>query len=218
MLITVEGIEGVGKTTQVATLQSCLETLGYSVCLTREPGGTWYAERVRELLLMTPPQGVTESLHSDTELLLMFASRVQHYHTLIEPALRAGNAVICSRFIDSSLAYQGGGRGVPLERIQALAEWSLPGVTPDLTFLLDMPAHEGLARAQQRAELDRIEQEQLSFFDRVRETYLRLAAREPGRFVIIDARASREQVADQIQTACLSRVASLSAALSDEYA
>ncbi len=202
--ISIEGVEGVGKTTHISTLQSFIEKkLKAPVLITREPGGTWYAEKIRELLLLKSDE---EVLHPDTELLLMFASRAQHYHAKILPALASGCYVICSRFTDSSLAYQGGGRGIALARIQALADWTLKGAEPDLTFLLDMPVEQGLARAKARAELDRIEQENIDFFERVRQVYLQLASHHPKRFEIIDASQSLGGVKEQIERACERRL------------
>lgn len=181
--ITVEGIEGVGKSTNLAFVQARLEALGQTVVLTREPGGTELGEAVRGLLL----DHRNDAMGDDTELLLMFAARAQHLAEVIRPAMARGDWVLCDRFTDATYAYQGGGRGVARERIAALEAWVQDGLRPDLTLLLDVPVDVGLARAGKRGALDRFERERTDFFERVRTAYLALAEAEPARFRVIDA-------------------------------
>ena len=181
--ITLEGGEGVGKSTILKLIQAELDQQHISYVVTREPGGTAIAEEIRKILLT--PQA--ELMNPLTEVLLMFAARVQNIEHIIKPALAAGKWVICDRFTDASLAYQGGGRQLGIERIQALAEWTLGCFKPDRTILLDAPIEVGLARIQRRTQRDRIEQEQAEFFQRVRETYLYLAKQDPQRYRVIAA-------------------------------
>ncbi len=199
--ITVEGIEGVGKSTNVAFLREAIEKRGYEVLTTREPGGTPMAERIREMLIEHGDEAVPDI----TELLLMFASRSLHVNNVIQPALAAGTWVVCDRFTDASRAYQGGGRGFPQEDINRLAEWVHGDLRPDLTILLDAPVETGMSRAGRRGSPDRIEIERADFFERVRECYLSLAESDPERFAVIDAsrdidavRVSIESVIDSI--------------------
>ena len=180
--ITVEGIEGVGKSTNIAVIIDCIEAAGHKVVSTREPGGTPLAEDVRDLLVNRSEEPIPEI----AELLLMFAARSLNVNNVIVPALDAGHWVLCDRFTDSSRAYQGGGRGVPMETIDRLADWVHGDVWPDLTILLDAPVEIGMQRASKRGAPDRFEQERHDFFQRVRECYLSLAVREPERFVVID--------------------------------
>ena len=181
--ISLEDIEGVGKSTNLAVIRDWLQQHGHEVVQTREPGGTPLAEQIRELLL-APRE---ETVDSDTELLLMFAARAQHVAGVIKPALAAGKTVLSDRFVDASFAYQGGGRQLPMARIAALEAWLLGQFKPALTVLLDLHPDIALARARQRGEADRFEREQLAFFVRVREVYLQRAAAEPERFAIVDA-------------------------------
>lgn len=181
--ITLEGGEGAGKSTLLAGLRAHLENRGVSLLLTREPGGSDLGEAVRAIVL-DPAQ---RSLCAESELLLMFASRAQLVRETIAPALDAGRWVLCDRFVDASYAYQGGGRGQPVERIAALEQWACAGLVPDLTLLLDLPVATGRARAAGRGAADRIEVEADGFFERVRETYRTRAANEPQRFRVIDA-------------------------------
>lgn len=183
LFITLEGPEGAGKTTNRTLLAKLLEAEGFTVCLTREPGGTPLAEEIREVLLA--PR--SEPVASDTELLLMFAGRAQHLDQCIKPALARGEIVLCDRFTDASYAYQGGGRGLDMQRIAKLEQFVQGDLRPDLTLLFDLPVEAGLARAQARGRLDRFEQEQISFFQRIRNTYLSLAEQQPERFVVLDA-------------------------------
>ena len=180
-LITIEGVEGVGKSTNIALVRTLLEERGYEVVLTREPGGTQTGERIREILLDKEEQAMTAM----TELLLMFAARSQHVSEVIVPALAAGRWVISDRFTDSSYAYQGGGRELGIETVAALESLVLGDFRPDLTIVLDVDVATGLERATRESEADRFESEQASFFQRVRDTFLRLA--QADRYRVIDA-------------------------------
>lgn len=192
--ITLEGGEGSGKTTNLAFIQSYLESQGIDVVVTREPGGTEIAERIRHILL----EHHEEAVAVDTELLLMFASRAQHLDHLIKPAIAAGRWVLCSRFTDSTYAYQGGGRGIDSKRIEVLENWVHGDFQPDLTFFFDLPVEIGMERARQRAELDRIESQEMAFFERVRQSYLE-RAKAHDRYRIIDASQSLDNVQEQLQ-------------------
>lgn len=181
--ITVEGIEGAGKTTCLQVVERHLAARGVPLLVTREPGGTALGESLRELLLGHRHDGMGD----DTELLLMFAARAEHLHARIEPALAAGSWVLCDRFTDATFAYQGYGRGIELARIAQLQDWVQGGRRPDLTLLLDLPVATGLARAGRRSAPDRIERQAADFFQRVRDGYLDLARQAPQRFRVIDA-------------------------------
>jgi dTMP kinase len=182
--ITLEGIEGVGKSTQLAVVQECLVQQGLAVTTTREPGGTPLAEQIRALVLAER----TESVPPIAELLLMFAARAAHLNALIQPALSEGRWIVCDRFTDASYAYQGGGRGIPGRDIASLERMTQGDLRPDLTLLFDAPPEVALARAKSRRGAgDRFEAETLSFFERARAEYLSIARREPGRVRIIDA-------------------------------
>lgn len=195
--ITVEGGEGVGKSTNIRYLSELIEKAGYTVRLSREPGGTPLAERIRTLLL----EHGEEPLPDTAELLLFFAARSLNIENLIKPALAAGEWVVCDRFTDASRAYQGHGRGLDMQKIETLAGWVQGELQPDLTILLDAPAAIGMGRAEKRGAADRLEIEQASFYTRVREGYLALAAAEPGRFAIIDASLDLAAVQVQISSA-----------------
>jgi dTMP kinase len=199
--ITIEGGEGVGKSTQISALRDLLVASGYPVVVTREPGGTRRAERIRELLLETNE----EAMPPVCELLLMFAARSTHIENVIRPALQRGIWVICDRFTDATYAYQGGGRGMDMEQIKMLEDWVQQDLRPDLTLLLDAPvavgARRAAARNEQRGITDRFEHEQLIFFERVRAVYLERAAAEPHRFAMIDASADRDVVTAAIRSA-----------------
>ena len=188
--VTVEGIEGVGKSTNIDFLSSIIEEKGFIVLRTREPGGTPMAERIREMLL----EHGEEPLPDIAELLLFFASRSLHISNTIRPALAAGQWVVCDRFTDASRAYQGHGRGLDLERINLLAAWVQEDLQPDLTLLLDAPVDLGMARTEKRGEADRLDSEDAGFYQRVRDGYLGLAAAEPQRFAVIDASRELAQV------------------------
>lgn len=194
--ITVEGIEGVGKSTNMRHLVHAIESAGHTVLTTREPGGTPMAERIRDMVA----EHGDEPMPDIAELLLVFASRALHVNNVIRPALAAGSWVICDRFTDSSRAYQGGGRGLPAESIDQLAEWVHGDLVPDLTILLDAPVETGMERAGRRSDPDRFESEQSEFFQRVRESYLQLAEAQPGRFVVIDATQSLDDVQSKIES------------------
>jgi dTMP kinase len=192
--ITLEGSEGSGKSTNLSYIHQRLQQAGIDVILTREPGGTPLGESIRELLLDHRQQAMA----SDTELLLMFAARAQHLNELIIPALDAGKWVLCDRFTDATYAYQGAGRGISNERIAQLEQWVQGELRPDLTFFLDLPVAQGLARAGERAELDRFEREEIDFFERVRQGYLSQAASEPGRYRVVDASPPLPEVRAQL--------------------
>lgn len=192
--VSVEGGEGVGKTTNIEFLQQKLERSGVRFITTREPGGTEIAEQIRTLLLAHND----ETLDNTAELLLVFAARAQHLNTLIRPTLEAGTWVLCDRFTDATYAYQGGGRGLNLQHIQLLEQLVQDTLAPDLTILLDIDPRQGLERARKRASLDRFEVESLQFFDRVRAAYLQRAKNEPKRFRIVDASVTLEDVQSQL--------------------
>ena len=194
LFLTFEGIEGAGKTSNLQHAKELIEASGRSVVVSREPGGTEVGEKLRALLL--DPD--LPAMHPDTELLLMFASRAEHFQHKILPALNQGNWVLCDRFTDASYAYQGGGREIDIKRIVTLENWVLGEFRPDITFLFDLPVSEGLSRAKARSAADRIEQEEVDFFERVRRCYLIRAAKEPQRFSIIDASQSLEAVRSQL--------------------
>lgn len=183
LFITLEGPEGAGKSTNREYLAKRLRENGIEVVLSREPGGTPLAERIRELLL--DPSG--EKMDSDTELLLVFAARAQHLAQVIRPALARGAVVLCDRFTDATYAYQGGGRGLGDVRIAELERFVQGELRPDLTLVFDLPVEIGLSRAAARGRLDRFEQEGRDFFEAVRQTYLQRAAATPARYRVLDA-------------------------------
>jgi dTMP kinase len=190
LFITLEGPEGAGKSTNREYLAERLRADGLDVVLTREPGGTPLAERIRELLLAPSD----ETMCVDTELLLMFAARAQHLAQVIRPALARGAVVLCDRFTDATYAYQGGGRGLSQERIAQLETFVQGTLRPDLTLVFDLPVEVGLARASARGRLDRFEQEGRAFFEAVRGAYLARAAAAPSRYRVVDAGQSLAQV------------------------
>lgn len=191
--ITLEGIEGAGKSSLQHALATTLAARGRTVCATREPGGTPLAEEIRALALGRRSDGMPAA----TELLLMFAARAAHVVQRIEPALARGEWVLCDRFTDATRAYQGAGRGIPAATIEALTGIAHPGLAPDLTLLLDLPPETGLRRARQRREAgDRFEDEALEFFARVRAGYLELARHEPRRFRVLDATLAPDALRD----------------------
>ena len=194
--ITVEGGEGVGKTTQLAFIREYLERAGYQVVLTREPGGTALGEEIRALLLGHRHDGMTPA----TETLLMFAARAEHLKRVIRPALAAGCWVLCDRFTDATYAYQGGGRGVSPERIAVLEDWVQGELRPDLTLLFDLPVAAGLERAGRRGAADRFEREKADFFERVRAAYLERAWRDPDRHRIVNAARPVETVRTEVES------------------
>lgn len=189
--ITIEGIEGAGKSTCMQLAAERITAHGIALLQTREPGGTPLGEELRDLLLSHRHTGMSD----DAELLLMFAARAEHLRSRIEPALAAGQWVLCDRFTDATYAYQGAGRGIPLERISVLEQWVQGKLRPDLTILMDLPVKVGLERAGKRSDPDRFESENLTFFERVRQGYLDIAACEPDRVRVVDA--SRDLAAVQ---------------------
>ena len=191
--ITIEGVEGVGKSTNIALIESLLDTQGIRHITTREPGGTHLSEKIRTLLLDKNDSNMCDM----TELLLMFAARSQHVQELIKPALENGIWVICDRFTDSSYAYQGAGRGLGEDLVAGLEKIALADFRPDLTLLLDLPVEVGLERAKTRGEFDRIESAGIEFFTRVRECFLDRAA-QSDRFRVVDANQSLTRVQAQI--------------------
>jgi dTMP kinase len=192
--ITIEGIEGVGKSTNIAHIRGLIEAAGIDVVITREPGGTPLGEAIRGLLLDPRYTGMSP----ECELQLVFAARAEHLDKVIWPALGHGQWVLCDRFTDATYAYQGGGRGIAAEKIARLEQWVQDDFRPDLTVLLDVPVAIGLARAGKRGALDRFEQEQIGFFERVRQAYLDLAARHDGRYRVIDATLPLTRVQRQL--------------------
>lgn len=194
--ITLEGSEGAGKSTSLALVQQLLVEAGLPLDVTREPGGTPLGEELRSILLDRRHTGMSD----DAELLLMFAARAEHLQRRILPALQQGRWVLCDRFTDATLAYQGGGRGIELARIHQLAHWVQGDMRPDLTLLLDLPVELGLQRAGRRSGPDRIESESIAFFERVRNTYLSLAQADPERFRIIDSSRPIGEVQAQIRS------------------
>lgn len=193
--ITIEGSEGVGKSTNIAFIKSYLFEKGIDLIVTREPGGTPLAEEIRELLL----QQRHEPMDETAELLLMFAARAQHLNTVIVPAIATGKWVLCDRFTDSTYAYQGGGRGIDTSLIDQLEQTVQKDIQPDLTIYLDIDVRMGLARAAQReADFDRFESEEIDFFERVRSAYLERVEQAPERYKIIDAGRSLDNVQKDI--------------------
>lgn len=191
--ITFEGMDGAGKSTQIAHAADWLRTRGQSVLLTREPGGTPLGESLRALLLH-------ETMHADTEALLMFAARREHLAQVIEPALARGEWVLCDRYTDASFAYQGGGRGIDAARLGVLEQWVQRGLQPGLTLLFDLPCEVAAQRlAASGGDPDRFEREQADFFNRVRAAYLERATAEAVRIRVIDASASPDMVSIQLE-------------------
>jgi dTMP kinase len=192
--ITIEGIEGAGKSTCMQVVAEQIDAQGIALLQTREPGGTELGEDLRELLLGHRHTGMAD----DTELLLMFAARAEHIQRKILPALQAGHWVLCDRFTDATYAYQGAGRGIPVQRIEVLENWVQGALRPDLTIVMDLPVAQGLERAGKRSAPDRFESEALAFFERVRQGYLDIAQRDPQRVRVVDASRDLEQVSRSI--------------------
>jgi len=193
--ITLEGIEGVGKSTNLEFVAGMIREAGHDLLVTREPGGTPLAEQLRRIVLHREDEPVPAL----AELLLMFAGRCLHLENRIRPALAAGTWVLCDRFTDATFAYQGGGRGQPAARIKALEDWVHANLQPDLTILLDAKPEIGLARAEARGDSDRFEKERLEFFRRVRAAYLARAEQFPSRFTVVNAARSLREVRDDIR-------------------
>ncbi len=199
-LLTIEGIEGAGKSTHLDFIRQRLTAAGLSVLMTREPGGTPLGEEIRSLLLRRRQGGMAV----ESELLLIFAARSEHLADVIRPALSAGHWVVSDRFVDASYAYQGGGRGMATARIATLESWLLESLRPSLTLLFDLPVAQALARVDQRSQAqgeqkDRFETEDTAFFERIRQSYLARAREQPERYRIIDARPAVAAVEEQLQ-------------------
>lgn len=190
--ITLEGMDGAGKSTHIATIRTMLEHRHGEVIVTREPGGTGLGEALRELLLH-------QSMHAETETLLMFAARREHIAQVIEPALRRGAYVVSDRFTDATFAYQCGGRGVPPNKIEALEAWVHAELQPDLTLLFDVPVEISMQRLQQARSPDKFERESHDFFSRLRLAYLQRAQQYPQRFRIVNANQALEKVQQDVQ-------------------
>lgn len=191
--ITLEGVDGAGKSTHLIWLVNYLRSIGHTVVQTREPGGTMLGEKLRELLL-------NDSMHLETEALLMFAARREHLDQVIQPAVARGDWVVCDRFTDASFAYQGGGRGLSIEKLTQLENWVQEGFQPDLTLLFDLPIDIAAQRMAGAArQLDRFEQERTDFHERVRAAYLDRAAAMPSRIKVIDSRQAPELIQNQLE-------------------
>lgn len=195
--ITFEGVDGAGKSTHLNWFAEALRGRGPQVLVTREPGGTPVGERLREILLSCP-------MHPETEALLMFAARLEHIEQVIKPALLRGTWVVSDRFSDASFAYQGGGRGVALPRLEQLERWVHEDLQPDLTLLFDIPIEVARLRLSNNVTLDRFEQEQGSFFEKVRQAYLERRKKYPQRFILIDASRTLEQIKANLEEIVLS--------------
>ncbi len=190
--ITFEGVDGAGKSTHLEWFAERLRSRGREVLVTREPGGTPLGERLREILLH-------QTMHAETEALLMFAARREHVEQVIRPALRRGTWVISDRFSDASFAYQGGGRGVATDKLEILEQWVHADLQPDLTLLFDIPVQVARQRLSNNASLDRFEQEQQDFFERVRQAYLQRYRKQPARFALIDAARTPDEVKEILE-------------------
>lgn len=190
--ITFEGVDGAGKSTHLEWFADALRQRGINLLMTREPGGTPLGERLREILLNEP-------MHAETEALLMFAARREHVAQVIHPALQQGIWVISDRFSDASFAYQGGGRGVALTKLEQLEQWVHGDLQPDLTLLFDIPVEVARQRLANNISLDRFEQEQGSFFEKVRQAYLARSQKTPGRFAVIHAEKTRDEVQKSLE-------------------
>jgi dTMP kinase len=195
--ISIEGIEGAGKSTQLTFIENYLKQQGINVIVTREPGGTGLGEQIRELLL-SPRDG---GMAVDTELLLMFAARAEHVEQVIKPAIQRGDWVISDRFVDATFAYQGGGRGISTERIKQISDWTLRDLQTDVTFLFDLPVELGQQRViSRKGDIDRFEQEKANFFQKIRDCYLQRSQQEPNRIKVIDASKSINDIEMQLST------------------
>ena len=197
LFITLEGGEGAGKSVQSNALLQRLEERGVTAVLTREPGGTPLGERLRDIVLGLAGSG-DSPLHALTETFLFIAARAELVERVIAPAITRGDVVVCDRFADSTVAYQGFGRGVEAKVIERLNDIATAGLRPKLTVLLDLPVEEGLARARAAGTADRFEREEVAFHERVRGGYLTLAEREPDRWLVVDASQSADAVTESI--------------------
>ena len=195
--ITFVGVDGAGKSTHLAWFADTLRQRGHDVLVTREPGGTPLGERLREILLNQP-------MHAETEALLMFAARFEHIEQVIKPALQRGTWVVSDRFSDASFAYQGGGRGVALAKLEQLEHWVHENLQPDMTLLFDIPVEVARQRLANNISLDRFEQEKSGFFEKVRQAYLARSRKFPQRFAIIDAAKSPDEVKVNLEKILLS--------------
>lgn len=193
-MISIEGIEGVGKSTNMDYVEKLLRQNKLNVIRTREPGGTKIGEAIRQILLSEHD----EPLLPITEVLLLYAGRYQHIEHVIKPALTQNQWVLCDRFFDASVAYQGAGRQIGVDKVKALNAWVIDDFKPNYTIILDAPVEVAIERLQQRGKLDRIEQEQTSFFERIRSAYLKMAEKEPERFWVVDAQGDLASVHKQI--------------------
>lgn len=192
--ITIEGIEGVGKSSNVNFIANLIQNRGYEVIVTREPGGTPIAEAIRGILLSE----FEETTLAETELLLLYAGRLQHVEHVIKPALNQGKWVVCDRFTDATYAYQGAGRGIAIEKIDEINRWALGNFHPDLTIILDAPVEAAFERIQKNRNLDRIEKEKMSFFEKIRRQYLQMA-KQSERYYVVDASNPLATVQSTIQ-------------------
>jgi dTMP kinase len=197
--ITFEGVDGAGKSTHLEWFSNALRQRGIDILVTREPGGTPLGEKLREILLNHP-------MHAETEALLMFAARREHVEQVIRPALQRGTWVISDRFSDASFAYQGGGRGMSLSKLEQLEQWVHPELQPDLTLLFDIPIEIARQRLDNNISLDRFEQEQGTFFEKVRQAYLARSQKAPARFAVIHAEKTRDEVQENLQRIVLSLI------------
>lgn len=204
LFLSIEGIEGVGKSTLFSAIADFIRDQSIPLVETREPGGTAVAEAIRSILL----ENHQEQLIPETELFLMFASRAQHVKHVIQPALDQGACVLCDRFVDASYAYQGGGRGIEKSLIEAMSNATI-ATMPDRTILLDAPVEVALSRMKERGKLDRIESEDIAFFTAIRNTYLDIAAQTSERFIVIDATMSQEEVISKAKIALTPLLVSL---------
>lgn len=193
--ITLEGIEGVGKSTAIQVVKRFLEDNGRNVIITREPGGTAIGEKIRDILLSTQ----NDVMSPVSELFLLLAARAQHLAEVVSPALASGNCVVCDRFFDATYAYQGAGRGLDMSIIKSATDLISPFFVPTLTLLLDAPVEVGFKRIESRRKTDRFEEQNRDFFERIRESYLNRARLEPKRFCVIDASQSLVEVSDRIE-------------------
>ncbi len=197
--LTLEGVDGAGKSSHISHLRELCESFGNEVVMTREPGGTPLSETLRAMLL-------SESMHMETETLLMFAARQEHILSVIRPALASGKIVISDRFTDATYAYQGGGRHFPAERIRVLEEWVQQQLRPDLTILFDVPLNVARERLEKSRDPDRFEREDGGFFERVRNAYLTRVNEEPERFFVVDSSQPKEQTRQQLQDMLTTRL------------